>query len=299
MIGGFCVSEDPAIDFLFHRRRPSPPLDRFVASLWYARGRIDHGSERILPTGSAVLLINLGSPFRTRTCLDPCLSLNTESWLTGPQTGYLVSAPTAETHMMGAVFHPWGAYPFFRTRLDGLADRTVETAALWPAAVVARLRDRLASTPRLADRFAILQSALAERLDGWENGLGLARHALTRLAAPGACQPGALAAELGISRKHLVEIVRRVAGLTPGRFQRIARMNRLLQAVDPAGPVRWDRLAHAAEYYDQAHFNRDFRAFAGVTPSEYLAQRRAHYGTQSSPDTAHFIPFQGTAGENR
>lgn len=299
MVGGFCASEDPAIDFLFHRRRPPPPLDRFVASLWYARGRIDHGSERILPTGSAVLLINLGAPFRTRTCLDRCLSLNTESWLTGPQTGYLVSEPMAETHMMGAVFHPWGAYPFFRTRLDGLADRTVETAALWPAAFIGRLRGRLAGTQHLADRFALLQAALAERLDGWDNGLGLARHALTRLAAPDAARPGTLAAELGISRKHLVEIVRRVSGLTPGRFQRIARMNRLLQAIDPARPVRWDQLAHAAEYYDQAHFNRDFREFSGVTPTAYLAQRLTHYGAQSSPDTAHFIPFAEPSGANR
>ena len=43
------------------------------------------------------------------------MTLNTECWLTGPQSGYLISQPVAETHMMGVHFHPWGAYPFFRT----------------------------------------------------------------------------------------------------------------------------------------------------------------------------------------
>ena len=135
--------------------------------------------------------------------------------------------------------------------------------------------------------------------DGWTNGLGLARHALARLAAPGADAPGAIAAELGISHKHLIETVRRVAGLTPGRFLRIARMNRLLQAVDPARPVRWDRLAHAVHYYDQSHFNRDFRTFAGVTPTAYLDQRRALYGDDATPDTAQFIPFRDAAEADR
>lgn len=103
-------SEGPAIAFQFQRHTPSPPLDRLVSSLWYARGRIDYGSERILPTGSAVLLINLGSPFRTRTRADRMMTLNTDSWLVGAQTGFLVSEPTAETHMMGVSFHPWGAF---------------------------------------------------------------------------------------------------------------------------------------------------------------------------------------------
>ena len=116
---------------------------------------------------------------------------------------------------------------------------------------------------------------------------------------PGAGTPGALAADLGISHKHLIETVRRVAGLTPGRFQRIARMNRLLHSIDPTRPVRWDRLAHLAEYYDQAHFNRDFKAFAGVTPTTYLAQRRNLYGDDATPETTQFVPFEHSIGTDR
>jgi AraC-like DNA-binding protein len=34
------------------------------------------------------------------------------------------------------------------------------------------------------------------------------------------------------------------------------------------------RVAHQSQFYDQSHFNKDFLAFTGYTPTEYLQLRR-------------------------
>ena len=87
------------------------------------------------------------------------------------------------------------------------------------------------------------------------------------LNSDGAVPVASLAEEVGWSRRHLAARFREHVGLPPKALARILRFERAAERLR-----RGADLADAAldsGYYDQAHFNRDFRAFAGLTPTEY------------------------------
>jgi AraC-like DNA-binding protein len=79
-----------------------------------------------------------------------------------------------------------------------------------------------------------------------------------------------LAGELGCSRRHLARSVGAELGLPPKALARVLRFERataLLRAGHDLADV-----AYSCGYYDQPHFNRDFRALAGTTPTGFLAR---------------------------
>ncbi|MGH8930211.1 MAG: helix-turn-helix domain-containing protein, partial [Egibacteraceae bacterium] len=78
---------------------------------------------------------------------------------------------------------------------------------------------------------------------------------------------------LGMTPKRLARRFADEVGLTPKRFARVRRFQRLLvaagDAARAAAGVDWARLASECGYYDQAHLIHDFRAFSGMSPSSY------------------------------
>ena len=79
--------------------------------------------------------------------------------------------------------------------------------------------------------------------------------------------------QLGVSRRHLAALFRREVGLTPKAAARVLRFEHTLAAFDDPRAHSLADVAVGCGYYDQAHLNREFRTFAGCTPTEYLAAR--------------------------
>lgn len=82
-----------------------------------------------------------------------------------------------------------------------------------------------------------------------------------------------MAAEVGLSRFHLLRSFQKHTGLSPRQWAmqlRTRRAQGLLRLGLPAGEV-----AHRLGFADQSHLNRHFRAAYGISPGRYQACVRA------------------------
>jgi AraC-like DNA-binding protein len=265
---------------------PAPPLNRWIECLWHVDLRVPYQRERILPMGVVELIINFGAPFRLYEHDQSRFSTQTQSWLVGLQTTYLLNEPQAETHLIGVRFKPGGTAPFFRFSAETLHNAVVPLDALW-GRFADQLRQRLYEAGTPSARFALLERLLLARLDDLPPHNDIMTYAVTQIQR-GANSIQDLSDQIGVSHKHLITQFRRQVGITPKALARIYRFQRVLSHIDPLRPVDWSALAHETLYYDQAHFNRDFAAFTGFTPTAYLAQRRA--SAESAADSAYFVP---------
>src|SRR5262249_15335782 len=78
---------------------------------------------------------------------------------------------------------------------------------------------------------------------------------------------------IGMSPRRFLDGFRSTVGLSPKAFCRIRRFTAVLKQIERPDDVDWMDIALSCGYFDQAHFNHDFRAFSGLTPSAYLRQR--------------------------
>jgi len=82
---------------------------------------------------------------------------------------------------------------------------------------------------------------------------------------------GALIAGSGWSERQFRRRFQEVVGIAPKAFARILRFQRALRVMERSDPLP---AALECGYYDQAHFNRDFKAIAGESPAAYSSRRR-------------------------
>lgn len=167
---------------------------------------------------------------------------------------------------------PLGAWRVLGLDMDELAGGVYELADVFgPEA--ARLEARLADTPDWGARLDLVEAALARRLAASERRDRLVEAAWRAIAAgDGAVRVEALAGALGIGRKALAARFRRAVGLPPRSVARLVRFERALARMAAGRVATLADLAAECGYADQAHFNRDFRGYAGESPRRLMAR---------------------------
>jgi AraC-like DNA-binding protein len=260
-------------------------LDSYIDYFYYIDGAMPYPREKILPTGWLDLEVNLGGAIQiydatgakpVATCL--------ESWWVGVWNTYGTVEWPSNTQLMGIHFKPGGAYPFLNFPLSELQNQIVSADALW-GGFAAELFERLSAAPSIQTRLLLFEELMRVRLHDAPHGLNVVRYGVAEIARhKGSLLIKALGDQMGISHNHLLTQFNRMVGISPKALARLYRLKHILHSVDPTSAVDWTQIAHQSDYYDQAHFTKDFRVFTGLSPTDYLRLRRQSHAINPARD---------------
>jgi AraC-like DNA-binding protein len=165
---------------------------------------------------------------------------------------------------------PLGVRALLGVESSAIASIVVELSDIWGRAGN-DLIERLVAAESWPERFRILDLAFlsALRPSSVKPEIAWAWNKLLR--THGTVPVHVLADEIGFSRRHFGERFRRAVGVAPKVAARIFRFERACRLMsEPRASLAG--VALACGYYDQAHLTREWHAFAGCSPKEWIAR---------------------------
>jgi AraC-like DNA-binding protein len=255
---------------------PGPPISEFVDYFWLFEGGQTARKERIVPSGTIELVINLREDeVRIHDGAQPEQHKRfSGAVLSGTYSSIFVVDAMQHESMLGVHFKPGGAAPFLSVPATELADTHADLADLWgqPARV---LRERLCAARTHRKRFKVMEEVLTCRLRNAQKIHPAVPIALHLLGAP---RTGVsvrdVAREVGICQRRFSQVFAAQVGLSPKLFSRILRFERARAMADQIKRLDWAQLASTCGYFDQSHLINDFQEFSGLSPTEYLRRHQ-------------------------
>ena len=149
---------------LYRTYNPGPPLGDFIDRFWVCSDVPPHPRERILPSGTFELVVNLREDeirIYEPSCPDRCTRFS-GAVVSGAYSRFFVLDPLVHASIIGVHFRPGGAFLFLGTPAGELADTHVDLETLLGPSG-AELRERLCEAVTPSARFSVLAEALLAR----------------------------------------------------------------------------------------------------------------------------------------
>ena len=248
--------------------KPSPALAPFIKYYWILRIDITAPvTERTIPVGCVHLTFHRGNQLYSPTVRQ----LQPHAFVCGQSNAYTDVISTGNIDMISVVFQPYAPRLFFRMPVKEVYGMNISVADLGDP-LLSDLEKQITDTPDDARCIHLIENFLLKRLHSFSE-YNIQRINATIREVNLQPQPTIheLAQTACLSDKQFNRIFTEYVGTTPKEFIRIIRLQRALYILQTQPHTSFTQLAYECGFYDQSHLIKEFKAFSGYTPGEYLA----------------------------
>jgi len=224
--------------------------------------------ERVLPTGNATLVFHYGSPSKFQT-KNSNKYIESNLVICGQQTNYYDLSLSGKTGMVLIVFKPHGVKSFFNFSAIELLNKNLSLSDLIKNEAL-ELEDKLFNSRNNKQRITHIENFLIKRLI-LNRDFERVEHAIKMIEnSKGQIKTQNIAQEVCLGIKQFERIFSNHVGLNPKKFISIIRFQNVIQMKREFKELNMYQLAYDNGYYDQSHFNHDFKSLTGLTPRTFF-----------------------------
>jgi AraC-like DNA-binding protein len=216
-----------------------------------------------------------GRASQTRVVLPhPCVHLvfaPGRSRIYGVQLSRFVRELKGDDRILGVKFRPGAFYPFFHEPVSRIANTSLPAQQVFPHVLTAE-KSVLACRDDRAMVDAAAQFLMAY-LPPSDPNVDTACEIVEEIANDRCVTRVEHVIErCGLQERTLQRLFHRYVGASPRWVIKRYRVYDVLNQLTAGIPVAWAALAQDMGYFDQSHFNNDFKKLVGCAPREYLEQ---------------------------
>jgi AraC-like DNA-binding protein len=273
---------------IYELKSPSPALEPYVDCFWLLsapKGDVDAEPEIVLPDGKTELIVHFGDDFFKHDSTSNQFVRQARVLMSGQLTERILLKPSGEIGVVSVRFKSAGAARFFNIGYDSYVNQVFDFYTV-ESDVANVIHAKVSAATSVDSRIKVLEDMLTERLSVDSGEDVFVRQACNYLVqSEGQYTITDLAKLIGFSERQLERKFKHQVGLSPKRLARILRFQKFLQIAQTTKTLTLTDAALACGYYDQSHFIKDFTAFSGVSPLNYLTAPHAmsDYFTTPSP----------------
>jgi AraC-like DNA-binding protein len=252
--------------------QPSSDFESIISCYWTLEVPAESNPQRqrIIPDGTIEMAFILGDDIKRYISGDEFI-IQPRAMVLGQTIEPFFIEPTGYVNTFAIRFYPYGFANFVATPLKDLVNKETPLELLFGEKTAKDLEIKMIEATNSNERIEIIETFLINRLNEKSTINSIVKTTIdVLLATNGSASISKILKEDLSKRRQLERNFIKQIGVSPKQFGKVIRLQTALKLLLNKKKENLTEIAYESEYFDQAHFIKDFKAFTGINPKDFL-----------------------------
>lgn len=261
--------------------QPHSDLESLISCYWTLEVPAEPNAQRqrIIPDGCIEMAFILGDDIKRYISEDEFI-LQPRSMVLGQTIEPFYIEPTGYVNTFAVRFYPYGFANFVTMPIKKLANKETPIELLFGEKPTKELELKITEATDTKERIEIIEKFLIDKLNDKTTIDNIVKMTIDALiATKGNASISTILKEDLSKRRQLERNFIKQIGVSPKQLGKVIRLQTALKMLLNNKTENLTHIAYESEYFDQAHFIKDFKEFTGINPKEYLGNENMTLST--------------------